>query len=86
MELASNLFLSKAQLAQLFQATLEVTIRIVALSVFGTGFPLYAHYHLHAPWQLLNGHLQGWRSLGEDIGEEALEAAELKAASSFGSG
>jgi len=69
MALATKMFINKAELRDLFQATLEVTIRIVALSVFGSGYPLYAHYHLHAPWQLLNGCFQGWRLMGEDIGE-----------------
>lgn len=77
MELASNLFLSKAQLAQLFQATLEVTIRIVALSVFGSGFPLYVHYHLHAPWQLLKGHSKAGGALARILARQC---------TSFGSG
>jgi hypothetical protein len=67
--LARKLFLKKAELADLFQVTLEVTIQVVALSVFGSGYPLYAHYHLHAPWQLLDSNFQGWRAVGEDIGE-----------------
>ena len=69
MVLAQKLFLTPAELSSLFQVTLEVTIRLVAVSVFGCGFPLYAHFHLHAPWQLLFGLLQGWRFVGEDVCE-----------------
>ena len=67
--LAAQLFLRPEQLAELFHATLEVTIRLRAISVFGAGYPHYAHYHLHAPWQILAGGFQGWRFVSEEIGE-----------------
>ena len=69
MTLATRMFLGKADLDKLFEASLEVTVRIVALSVFGCGYPKYAHYHLHAPWQILRLSLQGWRVTGEEVGE-----------------
>jgi hypothetical protein len=69
MTIATRLFLNKTDLDQLFAASVEVTVRIVAISVFGCGYPKYAHYHLHAPWQLLRLHLQGWRMTGEEVGE-----------------
>jgi hypothetical protein len=61
MELATKLFVSKQELDDLFHCALEVTIRLRAISVFGAGYPHYAHYHLHAAWTLVYGNLQGWR-------------------------
>ena len=65
------MFLSDEDLLHgLFPISLEVSVRLRALAVFGfAGYPLYAHYHLHAPWQIYRSRLQGWRSSGEDIGE-----------------
>ena len=69
MTLATQLVLNQGELDRLFEASLDVTVRIAALSVFGCGYPKYAHYHLHAPWQLLAGRFGGWRLTAEDVGE-----------------
>ena len=46
--------MTPSELSSLFHVTLEVTIWLVAVSVFGCGFPLYLPSHLHAPWRLLS--------------------------------
>ncbi len=49
-DLAWNLFLTPEDVLALFSTTLEVSVRFRALTIFGfSGFPLYAHYHLHGP-------------------------------------
>ena len=69
-DLAWCLFLTRENLFELFSTTLEVSIRFRALSIFGfAGFPLYAHYHLHAPFQIWLSNFQGYRAAAEDVGE-----------------
>ena len=70
-DLAWEMFLSDEDLLHgLFPISLDVSVWLRALAVFGfAGYPLYAHYHLHAPWQIYRSRLQGWRNSGEDIGE-----------------
>ena len=65
MTLATLLLLNQFELDRLFEASLEVTV-LVGL---GCGYPKYAHYHLHAPFQLLTGRFGGRRLTAEDVGK-----------------
>jgi hypothetical protein len=69
-DLAWNLFLTPEDLLALFSTTLEVSVWFRALTIFGfSGFPLYAHYHLHGPFQIRLSCFQGYRAASEDVGE-----------------
>jgi hypothetical protein len=69
-DLAWKLFLTPEDLLALFSTTLEVSVRFRALTIFGfSGFPLYAHYHLHGPFQIQLSCFQGYRAASEDVGE-----------------
>ena len=64
------LFLTPTGLSELYTSTLEVSIRFRALTIFGfSGYPHYAHYHLHGPEQLERSNFQGYRAAAEDVGE-----------------
>ncbi len=69
-DLAWKLFLTPEDLLALFSTILEVSVRFRALTIFGfSGFPLYAHYHLHGPFQIQFSGFQGYRAASEDVGE-----------------
>ena len=77
-DLAWCLFLTRENLFELFSTTLEVSIRFRALTIYGfAGFPLYAHYHLHGPFQIWLSNFQGYRAAAEDVGEA--QHCEVKA-------
>jgi hypothetical protein len=86
-DLAWRLFLTPEDLLALFSTTLEVSIRLRALTIFGfLGFPLYAHYHLHGPYQIQCSSLsfQGFRAISEDVGEAQHSQMNERARSTVG--
>jgi hypothetical protein len=60
-----------SELQQLFEVTLEVSVRLRAMCAVSDGWARYAHYHLHAPFQIMRSKLQGWRAFSEEVGESA---------------